>query len=101
MSRKTYRKRKQPPPRQFPWLWLTVAAGVLLLVGGGLVMWPSAPAESPQVTGAPRLVVDQTIIDEGYVKLNKTIKTTFNLKNVGDQPLQILDEPRVELVEGC
>ncbi len=100
MSRKTYRKPKQPPPRRFPWPWVVVA-GVLLLIGGGLIMWPSALAEPPEVTGAPRLAVDQTVIDEGYIKLNKTVRTTFYLKNVGDQPLQILGEPQVELVEGC
>jgi hypothetical protein len=55
----------------------------------------------PQVAGPPRLVVDQTTIDEGYNKYNVPIRTTFRLRNVGAQPLQILDTPQVRLVEGC
>ena len=29
------------------------------------------------------------------------VHETFRLSNAGNQPLQILGEPRVELVEGC
>jgi hypothetical protein len=100
MSRKTYRKRKQPPPRQFPWPWLAVV-GVVLIIGGGLMIWSPSGTAPPEVTGAPRLAVDQLVIDEGYIKLDRTIHTTFHLKNVGDRPLEILGEPQVELVEGC
>jgi hypothetical protein len=102
-----YRKKKQsPPPRRFSWMWLVGVGGALLLIAGGLgIAWTSSdaasPAVTPEVTGAPRLRVDQDVIDEGYIKLNKTIRTTFRLSNVGDQPLRILSEPQVELVEGC
>jgi cell division septal protein FtsQ len=103
MSRKIYRKPKQPP-RRVPWPWLLAAGAAVLIIAGGLVVWyPSATTRvaTPQVTGAPSLAVDQTVIDEGYIKLDRPILTTFRLRNVGDQPLQILGEPRVELVEGC
>jgi hypothetical protein len=46
-------------------------------------------------------VVDQTTIDEGDVKLGQTIRSAFRLQNAGDQPLQILGEPQVEVIEGC
>jgi hypothetical protein len=59
------------------------------------------PAVTPVANGSPRLAVDRTLVDEGYVKLNTTIRSQFRLSNVGDQPLQVLEEPRVELVEGC
>jgi hypothetical protein len=41
------------------------------------------------------------MVDEGYLKLGTSIQTTFRLSNVGTQPLQILGEPQVQLVEGC
>ena len=102
MTKKTYPKQKQPPHRS-PWLWLIVG-GVLLIIIGGLWTWASSRASSktaPEIAGSPRLTVDQTVIDEGEVKLNTQLRTTFRLKNVGDQPLRILGEPQVELVEGC
>ncbi|MFQ5577790.1 MAG: hypothetical protein ACE5G8_12480 [Anaerolineae bacterium] len=105
MSKKVKRTIKKAPARRVPWLWALIAGGALVIAGGLAVLWPStnaAPADfNPEATGAPRLAVDQAEIDEGYIKLNNTIRTDFRLKNVGDQPLQILGEPQVELVEGC
>jgi hypothetical protein len=45
------------------------------------------------VNGSAQLAVDRTLVDEGYVKLNTTIRSEFRLSNVGDQPLRILEEP--------
>lgn len=76
----------------------------MLLVAGSLLIWtssPARPAATPAVTGAPRLAIDRTLVDEGYVKLDTPVRTVFRLRNVGDQPLHILGEPQVELVEGC
>jgi hypothetical protein len=86
---------------RFTWLWAVV--GVLLAAIG---IWFSVgrngqSTASPRVIGAPRLAVDQTTIDEGDVKLGKSIRSAFRLQNVGDEPLQILGEPVVEVVEGC
>lgn len=102
MSKKSRRKRNQLSPRRFPWPWLAVV-GVLVLIAGGLVVWTSSrsrPAVTPQVVGAPKLVVDRTTVDEGYLQYNAPVRTTFRLSNVGDQPLKILGAP-VELAEGC
>jgi len=112
MSNKRHSKRikrtKALPKRQFPpWLWLVVGGAVLLMIGGLGLVWASSDAGvvtldiTPEVAGAPRLAVEQEVIDEGYIKLNNTIRTTFRLRNVGDEPLHILGEPAVELVEGC
>jgi hypothetical protein len=105
---KRIRKTKASPKRRFPpWLWLAVGGAVLLIIGGLSLVWTSSEAGvvtldvTPEVAGAPRLAVDQEVIDEGYIKLNNTIRTTFRLRNVGDEPLHILGEPAVELVEGC
>ena len=56
----------------------------------------------PEVTGAPRVeVVQNDVIDYGDVKMGTTVTTTYTVRNVGDEPLVILGEPVVELVEGC
>jgi hypothetical protein len=96
--------RRHGPRRQFPWLWLAIV-GALVLIGSGLgAAWTLSstdPAVTPIVRGSPRLAVDRTLADEGYVKLNTPVRSKFRLSNVGDQPLRILEEPRVELVQGC
>lgn len=102
MTRKRSQKQAQKPSGSSRWIW--IVAGVLLFSVGGIFVWSGLggrKAVAPQVTGAPSLVVDQTTIDEGDVKLGKTIRSTFRLQNVGDQTLQILGEPQVEVVEGC
>ena len=102
MSKKVLHKKQQASMGRSLWLW--GGAGVLLLLIGSLVLWNRVnrePAPPPQVTGAPRLAVDQTTIDEGDVPLGKTIRSIFRLQNVGDQPLAVVDEPQVEVVEGC
>jgi hypothetical protein len=83
---------------------LVIVGALVLFIGGGLVVRNSSrarPATEPQVAGAPRLAVDQAVVDEGYVRFNVPVRTTYRLSNVGDQPLQILGQPQVELVEGC
>ena len=106
MSKKSGRKGVSPAPRRFPWLWTAVGAAVVLIAGGVVMLSASAspasrPAAAPQVAGAPRLAVDRTTVDEGYVKFGTPVHETFRLSNTGSQPLQILGQPRVELVRGC
>jgi len=82
---------------------LAIAIAAVLVIGAGLLVWSSSnrrPEALPQGAGAPKLAVDQTIVDEGYVQFNVPVRTTFRLSNVGDQPLTIMAAP-VELVEGC
>jgi hypothetical protein len=54
-----------------------------------------------QTVKGPRLAVDRTTIDDGNVKFNTPLQAVFILNNTGNQPLQILGEPQVELIEGC
>lgn len=102
MSKKVLHKKQTAAAGRAVWLW--VGAGLLLLLIGSLVLWnrpERKPIAPPQVTGAPRLAVDQPTLDEGDVPLGKTIRSVFRLQNVGDQPLEVLGEPQVEVVEGC
>jgi hypothetical protein len=76
-------------------LALLVAAVLLLKTGNNAV---KAPIE---VRGAPALKVDKEQIDLGDVKLDVTVKATFNITNVGDQTLRFSRQPFIEVVEGC
>ena len=76
---------------------IIIVVGVWVLRGGN-----SSPSTgAPQVTGDARLNVDRTTIDFGKVPLDKMVKAEFKIKNVGNEPLIIKGEPRVELVKGC
>jgi hypothetical protein len=59
-----------------------------------------APFE-PEVTGAARAEIEETSIDHGTLRFEQPVESVFRVRNVGDQTLLILGEPRVELVEGC
>ena len=70
-------------------------------VGNGVDHAHAQPSLSQDLVEGPRLNVIQDTIDEGDFQYGTMIRTTFHLKNVGDQTLKILGEPQVELVEGC
>jgi len=97
---------KPPPPKRNN-LPLYLAGGALLVIIIGVVLFAltgrgSSGTSSPaQVTGQAKLAVDQQKIDFGKVPLDIPIKATFKLSNVGDQPLQILNQPVVEVKQGC
>jgi len=105
MSKKSRRKSKRQA-RQTSWLWLALGGVLVIMAGAFVALRLQSGSEdqaqvAPQTGGAPRLVVDQTTSDEGYVKYDVPIRTTFRLSNVGDQPLEILGPPQVSLVQGC
>jgi hypothetical protein len=86
--------------------FLAAGAAVLLIVLGLLLLRrPGAPAGASDIpilaTNMPRLAVDQKTMDFGKVPLDIPVKATFKLTNVGDQPLQILNKPIVEVRQGC
>lgn len=98
-KKKNYRRTAtSPPSARSWWLWIGVAAAIVLV--GGAAFWLTSNSRQPK-TGTPDLVVDQLVLDEGYQKLDTVVRTSFTLRNEGDAPLRILGEPQVELVEGC
>ncbi len=98
-------KKKGKPKRnttQSSWvLWGAIAVAVLFVVGGISLLLISGSTGTKPENGTPKLVVDQTVIDEGYQKLDTPVRTSFTLRNEGDATLQIQGEPQVKLVEGC
>jgi hypothetical protein len=101
MSKRSGRKGISPAPRRLPWLWIAAGAAVVLIAGGVVMLSAQVSPAAPAVAGAPRLAVDRTTVDEGYVKFGTPVHETFRLSNAGNQPLQILGQPQVELVQGC
>ncbi len=83
-------------------LWLGLAGLVVLVAGVMLAFRPAAkPPEPPLVTGKPKLQVSQEVEDFGRVPLNRPVKASFKLKNVGDKDLRVLATPQIEVKQGC
>jgi flagellar basal body-associated protein FliL len=88
---------------------LIVVFGAVAVALTGFLVWSLAtsgsstgtPKVTPEVSGAPKLKADRDTIDLGDIKLGNTTQATFALTNVGDQALQITQEPYIEVVEGC
>ncbi len=83
---------------------LPLTIGVVFVVAVIVVLVAASKQGSstpPEVSGAPRARLDQTQIDLGAVRFEQQVESIFRLKNVGDLPLIILGEPRVELLQGC
>lgn len=98
-------RKPQPaqPPQRPTWLLPAVIVGAIVIVLAIVAVLTGTRREpfEPEVTGEPRAQVDQSSIDHGAVRFNQPVESVFRIRNVGDQPLNILGEPRVELVEGC
>ena len=77
--------------------------GVLLLGVLALWLWPLAKPSSarPEVTGATALKPDKEKIDLGDVHLGNTVSASFQLTNVGSEPLHFTKKPYIQVVEGC
>ncbi len=70
-------------------------------VGYSLLTQPEPPRPANAGVVGPRLQVDHDQIDLGYQHLGNTVRALFNLKNAGDDTLN-LNVPRVAtLLEGC
>ncbi len=84
--------------------WKNVFFVVGVIVVGGILLSIFAnqrPPYTPEVTGGPRVQLEQTYFDYGDVQNNTRVQTVFRVQNIGDQPLILQGEPVVEVVEGC
>jgi hypothetical protein len=94
------------PARQRSRRRFWVSGAICVAILGGVVasmfwLWDGPTGEAAQYRGGPRLAVDKELIDFGAVRYNQFVEARFQLKNVGDQPLQLPASPPVEVVEGC
>ncbi len=106
MSNKKFQARRLAQKRRRTQrTWLFLALGGVFLVGlAALIMrggQNSQPLATIEVYGAPSLKADQEQVNLGDVKLGQTVQVSFRLTNVGDQPLRLLENPYIEVVEGC
>jgi hypothetical protein len=98
---------EETPLRQLRRLFLKYHVGLALvaLLAIGLAACSTGPSAEPapkvdSYQGGPRLALDNKSLDFGNVAYNQEVKATFNLKNVGDQPLRI-EKVDIKTLEGC
>jgi cell division septal protein FtsQ len=103
MSQNKYNKQARKRKQKSAWPLVVLVAGGLLLVFGAIFVFsqPSKPKAAIEVNGSPSLKVDKEEVDLGEVKLGQTVQVSFQITNVGDQPLRFAKNPYVEVKEGC
>lgn len=93
--------RKPQKANRLP-LWLALVGVVLVLLAFFAISNGERQRKANiQVTGSPRLSVDQESIDHGNVRLGTTQQTDVRVTNTGDQPLRFTEAPYIEVREGC
>ncbi len=95
MSKNTKKYRKQKQSKNFPWLFLALGGGLLLLAA---VLFARSNGDGG---GTPSLSVDQNKIDYGYVKYGENRQFAVKVTNTGDGTLRFKEEPYIEVLEGC
>jgi hypothetical protein len=84
------------------WLPLIIIITGMLMIGGALIVIGGGRSTvTPKVTGAPAIEVEQSFYDLGDIHFNQAAQVSYQIKNAGDQPLRILETPRVQVIEGC
>lgn len=82
-------------------LLIIVGVIVVAVIGWAVVSNQTSTPYMPDVIGAPHAEVSTALIDHGDMQMEEYAESIFHIRNTGDQPLRILEEPRVELVQGC
>jgi hypothetical protein len=93
-NNKKYGKQKQR--NQFPWLFIVLGGGALLLAA-----FLFANRSASDGGGTPSIAVDQNRIDYRYVKFGENRQFSLNVTNTGDSTLRFSEKPYIEVLEGC
>jgi hypothetical protein len=88
----------RPSARSRPWRPIVTLGAAVAILGAAISL--AAPLVLSR-GGAPKLVVDRTVIDFGDVGYGKLVTAEFTLSNAGDGPLRITDAPIVKVLKGC
>ena len=99
---KKYSKRHRQRPVR-PQAMLAAGGLVLILVALFALNQSMKPKTKAaiEVNGSPSLKVDKEAVDLGDQKLGQWVKVSFQLTNVGDQPLRFASAPTIEVKQGC
>jgi flagellar basal body-associated protein FliL len=104
VAHKSYARAKNPLPKRNPLPLILMGIALVLVAVGAFFLFGRSDNEPPkpvETAGRPNLAVDREQIDFGKVPVEQVVKSEFELSNTGDQPLQILGAPQVEVREGC
>jgi hypothetical protein len=96
MSKKNQKYRKQKQKKNFPWLFVVLGGGLLLLA---VVLF--ANRSGGEGSGTPSIAVDQQKIDYGDVKFGVNKTFAIQVTNTGDGTLRFEEDPYIEVLEGC
>ncbi|BCY16607.1 MAG: DUF1573 domain-containing protein [Anaerolineae bacterium] len=101
-SRRGVSKSRQVQRQQNKLPLIMALAGAAILLIASFFAFQKKPASfTPEVTGGPSLKADKEKVDLGTVKLGQTVEVSFEIRNVGDQPLKFSKAPFIEVKEGC
>jgi hypothetical protein len=93
MAKRNQKYRKQKQRKTFPWLFVALGGGLLLL---GAILFANRGDG-----GRPSLAVDEQRIDYGDVKFGVNKSFAIKVTNTGDGMLRFKEAPYIEVLEGC
>jgi cell division septal protein FtsQ len=105
MSKSKHKKYAKRRKQSSIWPRIMLAAGGLVIILAVVFAINQSSKPKPkaaiEVAGSPSLKVDRETVDLGKIRLGQQVKVSFQLTNVGDQPLQFTSTPTIEVKEGC
>src|SRR4051812_37457757 len=89
------------------WYWVAIFSVLIVFIVLFLLQNSSNTSSSipsdfkVEVNGAPKISLKYDTVDHGDQHYNIPVESVFPIGNIGDKPLEIIGQPRVEVLEGC